>query len=213
MAKLFGSIEETELDDLPEPVKNAIKAAALDAEETTAIKERLQTIEDKLKGKGEGEGEGNNPSTTPTTSKWNPPVTPLEEINFNTSCDVLLLRLAKDKDVTIGAAINLFEGEIRSDLQKSHPRVRADETYVRNIINLVKGRHLAEIITYIKNPENEQGKQFHSFFVESGSGGTPPKPPAKNAAELLTPDEKKAAERWGMSYEDYAKSKEALKNA
>lgn len=193
MAKIFG-IEEEEFNELPETVKNSLKAADASA---TATEARLLEIETRLKPKEEP------PKNEPVVSQWNPPVSQMDEMNYDNRMDVILMNFKTDKNPTTSTCVNLFEDEIRENLKKSHPSLRAGREYVKTIIDLVAGRHLAEITQDIRSG----GSKYNGLFVESGGGGSTHTPTPKTAAEQLTPEERAMADKIGVSYEIFLENR------
>lgn len=195
MAKLFGQIEDTEIADLPESLQNIIKASSAEAEKSAGLAEQIAELQKRMKPAEE------------------PPEKPDNELDaaalqavmiYDTRMETILTRYRSSKDKMDSTCLELFEDEIRDNLGKSAPQLRADAAYVKNIIDLVKGRHLQEIIAALK--ANDQTSRYNSLFTESGGSGSKSAPPAKNLAEGLSAEEKKAADSYGIDHETYAKS-------
>lgn len=191
MAKLFGKIEDTDLADLPQVVKDALVAA--DAEKV-ATDARIAALEDKLNATNPP----NKDDTSPTNSSA--PVT-AESMMYDTRSDIILMRMRESDDKLTAMAVKMFETEIRADLAKSSPQLRADETYITNLVNLAKGRHMSEVLDAVR--KQDAASPYASLFTE-GSGGNPPAPPVNDPVKLLTDEHKRAADRMGISHADYA---------
>ena len=195
-------ISDEDFAELPDSVQTALKAqeAAQNANNAT-LTELQNKVEELTKGKPP---KGEEP---PPTNKWNPPVSPFEEMNYNNRCDIILMNFKNDTmQPVLGACVKLFENEIRESLSKSHPMYLADKVYIKNVIDMVAGRHTAEITSDIRG----NGGKFASLFTESGSGGpnAPSDGKSKKPEDNMTPEEKKAADSWGISYEKWVSSRE-----
>lgn len=193
MAQIFG-IEEEEYNELPETVKNSLKAADAANQATEA---RLKKIEEGLAPK-----EPEPVVVAPT--KWNPPVSDMDEMNYDNRMDVIIMGFKSSNDAMTRTCLASFEDEVRDNLKKSHPFQRSQQTYVKTIIDLVAGRHLAEITQDIRSG----GSKFNSLFTESGgSGGGNSNIPPKTATEQLTPEERAMADKLNVSHEIFLESR------
>jgi hypothetical protein len=65
---------------------------------------------------------------------------------------------------------------------------------------MVRGRHSNEIYAAAKKGDN-------SFFSEGVTDAPPPPPAPKKPEDLLTPEEKRIADRMKIPYDRYAKRK------
>jgi hypothetical protein len=200
MAKIFG-IEETDFDTLPDEIKNALRNAQTDQEARDA---RLAAIEAKLNG--DGGGDDKNKNNNQPANKWG--IDAGTEMLLQNRCDMILMRLLNDSDQMVKTAVKLFEKEIRDNLELSNPNYRAQEPFVRNVIDMVKGRHMAEIIADINKAPGE--RKYGDFFVEGASGGNNNRNPQKSLAERLTNEQCKAAKLFGITDEDYAKELDSM---
>jgi hypothetical protein len=199
MAKIFG-IEETELENLPDEIKSSLKAANADAEAKEA---RLAAIEAKLNG----DGDDKNKKPPTNDKKWSD-VDAGTEMLLQNRCDMILMRMLNDSDPFIATSVKLFEKEIRENLELSHPTARAQEPFVRNVIDMVKGRHMAEILADVNKNPNE--RKYGSFFVEGASGNHNNNAPQKSLTQRLSDEQRKAAKMFGIAEEDYAKELDSI---
>lgn len=195
MALIYG-IEEAEYEELPAVVKNSIKKSFEDKE---ALELRLKKLEDGVQAPPNNDP----PPVDPKAIIWNPPVSQMEEMNYDNRMDVILMGMKQDNDPTLSTCVRKFEEEIRTNLGKSHPAHRAQHGYVKNIINMVAGQHLAEITQDIRS----NGGQFAGLFVEGAGNGGPIREKILTPAESLTPEEKAMADRIGVTYEVFAENK------
>lgn len=204
MAKIFG-IEEADFDNLPDEVKNALKNAQTEQEARDA---RLAAIEAKLNGDGGGDDKNKQtPASTPQR-RWQD-VDAAAEMLLQNRCDMILMKLLNDKDQMLATAVRLFEDEIRKNLEDSHPSLRAQEPFVRNVIDMVKGRHMTEIIADMNKAPGE--RKFGQFFVEGGSNNAGGRNnPQRSLVDRLDEEQRKAAKLFGLSLEDYAKQLEEM---
>jgi hypothetical protein len=182
--------ESAEFQELPETVQKALRASQAEADKNAQLEERLAKLE------GVKKEEEPPPQNQPVQNKWG--MNAEQEMSYNTRSDVILMRLLQGNDKQTAAAIRLFEPEILDALKNSHPAHRAQEKYVENIVNLVKGRHLSEITADIR----ANGGKFDAF-VESPTGGNPP-PPVIDPVSQLTPEEARAADKWGVPRDKFA---------
>lgn len=196
MAKYFGTITDEELAELPESVQKAIKDGSATADEVATLKTQLQELKDNPHAP-------KPPVIAPETPKWNPSVTADQELLCDTRMEQHLMNFKTGRDKTQAVAVQLFEEEIRKSLNTSHPFNRSSIDYVRNIVDLVKGRHMQEILADIANTS---GERKFAAFTETANGNGGDVQVIKKGGESLTAEQKKAADQWGMSHDEYAAS-------
>jgi len=103
----------------------------------------------------------------------------------------------------------IFEEEIKKEWDKYPVTMKGKPTeLITNIYYLVKGKHVDDIVT---DTNKKEGKYAMiqaggtSIIRNDNSGGT------KKAEEILSADEIKVANKWGMTPDEYVKSKSGLK--
>lgn len=129
---------------------------------------------------------------------FNDRIAPFAEHTLRTSAELAELK-----------ARNKFDREYKKwgkeidDMVANHKNMadRGNPGLYENIVNIVKGRHLEEVL--------EAERKGESFFVESGSaahvGGS-----QKDATHGLSKDQLDAAKRLGMSTEEFASNYNAI---
>lgn len=93
--------------------------------------------------------------------------------------------------------------EIDEAVSKAHPQQLIVPEFWDNVVNMIKGLHMDEITTEVRKGEGD-------FFVE-GSGGPPPPGDKKEGPEHeLSDEEKKIADKMGVSHENYLKQRKEM---
>lgn len=198
MALYFGTITEEELAELPASVQKSIKDGSATADQVETLKKELQDLKDNPPAP-------KPPVVAPEAPKWNPAVTADQELLCDTRMEQHLMNINSGRDKTQAVAVQLFGDDIRKSLMTSHPFNRSSIEYVKNVVDLIKGRHMQEILADIANTSGE--RKFAAFTeTANGNGGSNEVGAKKAGGETLTAEQKKAADQWGMSYDEYATS-------
>lgn len=130
-------------------------------------------------------------------------VKPVVGLSLDVKAEVVLDRVIRK--VERDPRYSLFEKEFK-DLVKSGDLVaRGQEAFVQNCWDVVVGRHVNDIM-------RDQAAGKGTYFVESGrnqsNGGTQPE---KKPVDFMTEDEKKEAARFGLTPEQWLKSRGGIK--
>lgn len=130
-------------------------------------------------------------------------VKPVIGLTLSTKAEVVMDRVIRK--VERDPRFNLFEKEFKDLVKTGNLTAQAEEAFVQNCWDVVVGRHVNDIM-------RDQAAGKGTYFVESGrnqsNGGSQPE---KKPADFMTEDEKKEAARFGLSPEQWLKSRGGIK--
>lgn len=195
MALKYG-IDEEAYNELPQAIQESIKKSWEESQAAATLKDQVTTLTaevTKLK-------EGKPPVQQPSKDNPFPDVTQEQMLNYQNRRDIIMMNLSNDANKHTAFTVKKFREEVKKYLDSSHPKLWADEKYIRNIVNMVAGEHQAEIISALQKNDAE----YTSLFTEgSAGGGEGSGHKETDPSKLLSAEEKKMADQIGMSYQQY----------
>lgn len=180
--------------------------------ELANTKVKLQELEAGRSGGGGngggGSGDGGNKNEPPrwdedADAAFTHRATPIVAQNLQFQADMIYDRVT-ERLQREEPLFPVLKAEFDDMLKKSNLQSRATKDYVENCFNVVYGRHREEI-------RRDQAAGKGTFFVEVGrsqGGGNPPPP---NKETQISEDERKEAAKFGVSPEQWIKTRNSIK--
>lgn len=188
MAKLFDAIEEEDLDSLPQALVDTLRAADAQTKQAATLAQEVEALKAQLAAKNEPPPQQQGTMTA-------------DQILADTRFDMMLMNLRNGDDRKVSTAVKLFNKQIRDAVKDVAPAAKMSEPFVMNVINMIIGQHMNEIISDIRKTD---GTSQYAAFVETGSGALP-SGVTRTLVERLTDDQKASAKKMGIDPEAYAK--------
>lgn len=194
MALIYGMSEE-DFNDLPAHLQTALKTSFESGEATkTEIEALKKQVADAATAAATKDKVVVDDNPGPANG-WK--LEPHILMSYQTRRDQILSNLLMGDDKRTAVCIKKFRKDITDTLDKSHPQYYSNEQYIQNVINMIIGQHINEIVNEVRAGTG------NDYFTETGSATGGEGGAKKKAEDILDADQLKAAKNFGFTPEQY----------